>query len=136
VRRSAAGGPQWLLRNAAWAGPASYAFAYGKPGDYPVVGNWDARGGDSIGVVRRGATSLRWLLRNADSAGAVSVDTTYGVAEAYPVTGNWDGRGSDTIGVTAPGGSGSTTWLLRDAVTPGSPTASFGFGDAGRAYVG
>jgi len=57
----------WMLRNTAMAGTADAGTFVYNPGTtpYPVVGDWNADGTDTVGV-RSGTT---WLLKNTNTAG-------------------------------------------------------------------
>jgi len=73
----------WKLRNSpSGAGPADLTFSY-APGTnpYPVVGDWDADGTDTVGV-KAGVT---WLLNNANDASAFDVTFDFGAANDLPV---------------------------------------------------
>jgi hypothetical protein len=78
------GGCQWLLRNTASAGAPDVQFAYGGPGDVPVIGDWTGSGHSGIGVFRVPGTPFnktggcQWLLRNTATAGAPDVQFAYG----------------------------------------------------------
>ena len=47
------------LKNANQTGLADIALNYGLPGDYPVVGDWNGDGDDTIGIYRNGSFYLR-----------------------------------------------------------------------------
>jgi hypothetical protein len=58
-----------FLKNTNTSGFADIALNYGLAGDYPVVGDWDGNGTDTIGVYRSGRSSCsqlqhRWLCRD------------------------------------------------------------------------
>ncbi len=61
---------------------------YGALGDLPVVGDWDNKGYDSIGVYRSGT----FMLRNTNTTGEPDSVFPYGIAGDLPLAGNWDGR--------------------------------------------
>ncbi len=130
---------QWNLRDANSAGAPDDTFNYGNPqlGDYPVVGDWDGNGSQTIGVVRPDANGhWVWYLRNSNSAGSPSITPfAYGSARSgdFPVAGDWDGNGSWTIGVARPNG-GNIEWLLRNANGAGSPDVSFDEGTTDFGY--
>jgi hypothetical protein len=75
----------WFLRNSATAGPADLTFTY-NPGTspYPVVGDWDADGDDTVGV-KTGTTPANWLLNNENDSGAPEVTFQFGAASDLPV---------------------------------------------------
>jgi hypothetical protein len=54
---------------------------YGRIGDFPVVGDWDANQAETVGVVR----DRTWLLRNTNSGGSANITFGYGPAGSYPL---------------------------------------------------
>jgi surface antigen len=112
-------GGVWSPRNYNSAGPKSTSFAYGRPGDWPLVGNWDGVGGDTVGVFRGGT----WHLRNYNSAGSSNATFSYGRPTDIPVVGDWNGDGRDTIGVFRAG-----TWYLRNSNSSGPADIKFSYG--------
>ena len=87
-----------FLRNSNTTGFADVALNYGLAGDYPVVGDWDGDGDDTIGVYRSG----RFLLRNSNTVGFAEINFLFGQPGDQPIAGDWDGDGDDTIGVYRP----------------------------------
>lgn len=102
----------WHLRNSNSAGTASTPpFAYGRqylydpqdtrtgcPCPYPVVGDWDGDGRDTIGIWD--GWTKRWYLRNRSSSGSTSIPPfTYSPRANWPIAGDWDGNGTDTVGI-------------------------------------
>jgi hypothetical protein len=122
VRRGVAGREDaltWYLRQIEGPGTPDLVLRYGRPGDIPVVGDWDGDGVHTIGVVR----GNRWLLRNANAAGPATLDFTFGQAGDIPVVGDWNGDGRTGIGVIR-----GDRWLLRDTASAGSPQYDLTFG--------
>ena len=74
------GNQLWFLRNSNTTGPADVWFVYGRGGDFPISGDWNADGRDTAGVVRFDAASrqARWLLRNRNTSGAAQLNFLYG----------------------------------------------------------
>ena len=72
----------WNLRQTASAGAPDVTFTY-NPGTspYPVVGDWNANGTDTVGV-KAGTT---WMLRNANSSGTADLTFDFGLANDLPV---------------------------------------------------
>ena len=122
--------PKFLLRQTASGGAAQVSFGFGF-GDfaYPVVGDWDGNGTDTVGLVDRHFSNGRsgWYLRNANSAGVADIQFEYGNAYDQPVIGDWDGDGKDGVGMVRVE-SGRYRWLLRQTATPGSVQVSFVYG--------
>jgi SpoIID/LytB domain protein len=111
----------WNLRNSDSGGPPDLSFAYGTPGDIPVVGDWNNGPQDGIGVYNGG----QWNLRNTASPGAPDISFAYGTSAYVPVVGRWN-PGQVGIGTFDNG-----NWYLRPTVTPGPPTAAFAYGSPG-----
>ena len=109
-------GNVWHLRNSNSAGFADVTFGYGSESDFPVVGDWDGDGDDTIGIVRlsfdfsQECALLEWHLRNDNSAGPADEVFEFGCL-GFPVVGDWDGSGSDTPGVRV---SGGVEWTLNN----------------------
>jgi len=112
------------LRNSNTTGFADVAINYGLAGDYPVVGDWDGNGTDTIGVYRNGT----FLLRNSNSVGFANITVAFGAPGDQPIAGDWNNDGIDTIGVFR---SSTATFLLRNTNTPGAPDLSFALGIPG-----
>ena len=75
---------QWNLRNTASAGAPDLTFVFGGSGLYPVVGDWDGDGVDTVGY--KSMSSATWSLRNSNSAGAPSVTFDYGLSSDLPLS--------------------------------------------------
>ena len=116
----------WRLRNNAGSGEPDYVFSYGKPGDIPIVGDWNGNGIQTPGVIR-GNT---WYLRNANSTGAADITFQFGEVGDTFVVGDWNGDGIDNPGVVR-----GTTWLLRNSNSGGASDLSFAFGEPGDQFV-
>ena len=112
------------LRNSNTTGFADVAINYGLAGDYPVVGDWDGDGDDTIGVYRNGV----FYLRNSNSVGFANITVAFGSPGDQPIAGDWNNDGFDTIGVFQ---SSTGTFLLRNTNTPGTPDLSFVLGNPG-----
>jgi hypothetical protein len=112
----------WLLRNTLTSGSADFAFAYGRPDDFPLMCDWDGDGLKTPGVVRGNV----WYLRNSNSGGGGLPGFSFGTATDFPVCGDWNNDGIDTVGVMR-----GNTWFLRNANSGGPANASFTYGRAG-----
>jgi hypothetical protein len=123
------------LRNSNTAGPDDVVVSYGRTDrDFPIVGDWDGNGTDTVGVTR--GPNL-WLLRNSNSNGNADMSFAFGSSAPgiveLPVVGDWDGNGSDDPGVlrnvpaSQPDG-GFRNWLLRSSNTSGPATSNFIYG--------
>ena len=112
------------LKNSNTTGFADVQINYGLAGDYPVVGDWDGDGIDTIGVYRNGT----FYLRNSNTIGFADIVFPFGAPGDQPVAGDWDGDGVDTIGVYH---SSSGTFYLRYENSTGVPDAIFSLGVPG-----
>jgi hypothetical protein len=59
---------------------------YGLPNDLPVVGDWDGKGSDTIGIFRQG----QFFLRNSNSSRYSDVDFLFGITGDQPLAGTWE----------------------------------------------
>jgi len=112
------------LKNYNTSGFANIAINYGMAGDYPVVGDWDGNGTDTIGVYRNGV----FYLRNSNTLGIANLTVTFGLPGDQPIAGDWNGDGIDTVGVYR---SSTGQFLLRNTNTSGDPEMSFYLGNVG-----
>ena len=118
---------EFFLKNSNATGFADIVFAFGNPGDLPVVGDWDGDGVDTVGVFRDGT----FYLKNSNSPGFAEIVVNFGQAGDLPVVGDWDADGIDSIGVYRNG-----TFLLRKSNTPGVPQIIIDLGVAGDLPLG
>ena len=71
------------MRNTTGGGPITpVAFAPGAS-PYPVVGDWDANGTDTVGV--KSMTGPTWSLSNSNSTPATDVTFEFGLANDLPI---------------------------------------------------
>ena len=110
------------LKNVNAAGFADVAINYGTAGDYPVTGDWDGNGSDTIGIYRNGV----FYLQNSNTLGFANLVFTFGQPGDQPVAGDWNGDGVDTIGVYRNG-----LFLLRNSNSAGASDTSFALGNPG-----
>ena len=112
------------LKNSHRTGFADVAINYGIGGDYPIAGDWNGDGVDTIGVYRNGA----FYLRNSNTIGFADVVFAFGSRGDQPVAGDWDGDGIDTVGVYR---TSTITFYLRNSNSAGVPEVSFALGIPG-----
>jgi uncharacterized surface protein with fasciclin (FAS1) repeats len=112
------------LKNSNSTGFANVAINYGISGDYPVTGDWNGDGTDTIGIYRDGT----FHLRNANTIGTADLMFAFGQPGDQPIAGDWDGDGFDTIGVYR---SSTGQFLLRNSNTAGPAEISFYLGNVG-----
>ncbi len=118
----------WHLRQVEGPGDPDLVVEYGKPGDTPIIGDWDGNGVHTIGVVREN----RWLLKNSNRSGPADHDFVFGEPGDIPVVGDWSGNGRSGIGVVR-----GDRWLLRNSLSAGPVDYDFVFGGAsGRPVTG
>ena len=110
----------WYLRQVEGPGAPDLVVEYGRPGDIPVIGDWNGNGVHTVGVVR----GNRWLLRDSNSSGPAHHDFVFGEPGDIPVIGDWNGNGRSGIGVVR-----GNRWLLRNSLSSGPADHDFAFGD-------
>ena len=76
-----------FLKNTNDTGIADIALNYGLPGDFPVIGDWDRNGTDTIGIYRNGT----FYLRNENTNGFATLVFSLGNPGDMPIAGDWDG---------------------------------------------
>jgi len=106
-------GAQFLLRlhnNTSTLARNQLVFNFGGLFDFPVVGDWDGDGVDTVGVFHSALAGQpgQFRLVNENSASAIIFTVNFGASGDIPVAGDWDGDGVDTVGVFKNG-----TFLLR-----------------------
>jgi hypothetical protein len=113
-----------FLKNSNTSGFADISLNYGLSGDYPVTGDWDNNGTDTIGVYRNGT----FLLRNSNTVGFAELTFAFGAPGWQPIAGDWNGDGKDTIGVFNPA---TGLFALRNSNSAGSASVTFLLGNPG-----
>lgn len=108
---------------------------FGLAGDYPVVGDWNGTGVQSIGVFRGGVWYLD-LNNNGQWDGVAGGDGIYffGLPGDIPVVGDWTGSGTTNFGVFRCSPGQVCAWILdangSKAYEPSDPTYYYGlYGD-------
>ena len=112
------------LKNQNTSGFADIAINYGLAGDYPVAGDWDGSGTDTIGIYRNGS----FYLRNSNTLGFADLVIAFGLPGDQPVVGDWNGDGIDTIGIYRPS---TGQFQLRNLNTSGPADMIFYLGNVG-----
>lgn len=112
------------LKNYNTTGFADLYLTYGLPGDYPIVGDWNGDGIDTIGIYRNGI----FYLRNSNTNGFADILVPFGAPGDQPIVGDWNGDGIDTIGVYR---RSTGAFYLRNSNTNGSVDATFTLGIPG-----
>jgi hypothetical protein len=107
----------WFLRNSNSSGDPDISINYGVLGDYPVVGDWDGDGIDTIGIYRNGV----FFLSNSNTTGIADIVFAFGMPGDQPISGDWDGDGIDTVGLYR---SSAIAFYLRNNNSSGTPDIS------------
>ena len=110
------------LKNTNTGGFADISLNFGMPGDYPVAGDWDGNGTDTIGVYRNGV----FYLRNSNTVGFADLQFAFGTPGDQPLAGDWNGDGIVTVGVYRNG-----VFSLRNSNSAGAPDLTFSLGNPG-----
>jgi len=88
---------RWDLRAA--DGTVTTLF-FGIPGDFPILGDWDGDGIETVGMYRQ-SNGLVYLL-NSNITGPGELEFTLGNPGDIPLAGDFNGDGYDTISVYRP----------------------------------
>jgi hypothetical protein len=108
------------------------SFVYGRPGDIPLVGDWDCNGTETVGLYRQSDGFV--YLKNSNSAGNASISYYFGRAGDIPIVGDFYGDGCDTVSVYRP--SEGRFYIIND-LRGGKADFSFVFGRIGdKPFVG
>lgn len=98
-----------------------HEFNYGRPGDVPVVADWNGDGRDTVSIIRDGT----WHVNDALRGGSASGTFHYGRVTRgdVPITGNWDGGRRSLPGIIR-----DTEWHLRHTQSGGVSDNTFVYG--------
>jgi len=110
------------LKNSNATGFADIQINYGLGGDYPITGDWNGDGIDTIGIYRNGY----FYLRNSNTIGFADIVFSFGMPGDQPVAGDWNNDGIDSIGIYRNG-----VFYLRNLNTTGMPELTFALGVPG-----
>lgn len=100
------------------------SFYYGVPGDYPLMGDWDCDGTDTVGMFR--PSNGYAYLRNSNTQGFADVEFFFGMGGDIPLVGDWDGDGCDTLAVYRQG-----RVFISNVLATGVAESDFYFGVPG-----
>lgn len=106
----------FYLRNSNTAGIADIVLTFGNPTDYPIVGDWDGDGVDTIGVYD--SSTGVFNLRDSNSPGAPTHTYTFTLGNPgdKPLAGKWDNTmAGDGTGVHRP--SNGIIYMRRSLTT-------------------
>lgn len=130
VYRIINGSGNWLLSNSPNVSGTTPVvdvpvFAFGLPGQLPVVGDWNGDGFDTVGVFQGlGQFAITNQLLNFDPNEAFFFIVQG--ADGLPVSGDWNDDGVDTVGIFDDG-----VVFLRNTNSTGPSDLTFSFGQAG-----
>jgi hypothetical protein len=113
-------GSDFHLRNSNTTGGADLVVPFGRPGDLPVVGDWDGDGVTDAGVFR--PDPGEFVLRLG--SGAVVTIIAGNVGE-LPLAGDWDEDGFDTLGLYRPAGRDGQAFFLTNTHVQDSTSPDF-----------
>ncbi len=96
-------------------------YTYGRPGDVPVVADWNGDGADTVSVIRDGT----WFLNDRLAGGAATRSFTYGRVALgdVPIAGAWTGGPQDLPGIIR-----DREWHLRFQQSGGNADRLFVYG--------
>jgi hypothetical protein len=134
--RQTATAPDWYLAtaNAAGGGSDPAPFAWGSPGDVPVVGDWNGDGVDTVGLFRQ----ADWFLATANGVGGGSnpAPISFGNPGDTPLSGDWDGTNTDRVAIfRIEGGIGQFAVATANTSSGGAGVRQYPFGLSGDAPV-
>ena len=117
---------RFALKRARTTGPPDVVLEFGSgEGEWPIAGDWDGDGFDTVGVFRPETSSFH--LRAGMTSAPADRRVAFGDPRLapLPVVGDWDGDGVDTFGVYA---RADSSFRLTDARTtsPSRPPILFG----------
>ncbi|MCL1869639.1 MAG: hypothetical protein FWF90_04390 [Promicromonosporaceae bacterium] len=122
ARATPLAGNEYYLTNGTTGGQADVTFAYGKPDDTVLVGDWNGDGKDTLGV-RRGN---QYFLTNGTTGGQADISFAFGRPDDVVLVGDWNGDGKDTLAVRR-----GNQYFLTNGTTGGQADVSFAYGRAG-----
>ena len=125
----------WWLRDPLSGQTTS--FYYGKPGDHPMMGDWDCDGIDTPGLYRSEDGYV--YLRNSNSQGVADVRFFFGDPGDLPLAGDFNGDMCDTVSIYRPsqGRFFVINELGSDDLGLGEAESDYQFGNLGdKPFVG
>jgi len=98
-----------------------HRYVYGRPGDVPIVADWDGDGQDTVSVIRDGT----WYLNDDLAGGAATRSFIYGRVTRgdVPIAGAWTGGPRDLPGIVR-----DREWHLRLRQSGGNADRLFVYG--------
>ncbi|WP_413451009.1 SpoIID/LytB domain-containing protein [Georgenia phoenicis] len=113
--------PSGFYLNDSWGPQANHEFAFGRPGDVAISGDWDGNGTDTVGI-RRGNT---YHLTNAHQSRTART-IAYGKPADEVLIGDWDGDGVDTLAVRR-----GRMFYINNSIASGPATTVIAYGKPG-----
>jgi hypothetical protein len=119
------------IRDSNSTGVADRRFFLGNPGDFPIVGDFNGDGCDTVSVNRE--STQRIFIMNTlgppeGSIGVPALTYVFGNPGDRPFTGDFDGDGIDTVGLHR---ESTGKVYYRNSFTTGVADNDFIFGDPG-----
>jgi hypothetical protein len=119
----------WYLRDPGTG--ATTSFYFGKPGDFPIMGDWDCDGIDTPGLYRQSDGFV--YLRNSNTEGVASIRFFFGDPGDIPLAGDFNKDGCDTVSIYRP--SEARIFVINELGANdgglGAADFDFYFGDVG-----
>ena len=113
--------PSGFYLNDSWGPVAHHEFAFGRPGDVAVAGDWDGDGTDTV-AIRRG----REYHFTAAHDGRTARSVAFGKPGDEVLVGDWDGDGTDTLAVRR-----GSIFYINNSIAPGPATTVIAYGRPG-----
>jgi Subtilase family len=106
-------------------------FYFGNPGDYPILGDWNCDGIETVGMYRQSDGYV--YLRNSNTQGNADIRFFFGDPGDVPVAGDFDGDGCGTVSIYRP--SNQKFYIInklgKNDGGLGAATTSYVFGNPG-----
>jgi hypothetical protein len=119
------------LKDANTVGVADVTFFFGNPGDWPLVGDFNGDGRDTVSIWRASEARVYVINRlgtDGGGLGAADYSFMFGNPGDAPFVGDFDGDGIDTVGLYRT----STGFVyFRNSLTTGVADMEFFYGNPG-----
>ncbi|MBX3084951.1 MAG: S8 family serine peptidase [Anaerolineae bacterium] len=91
----------FYMRNSNTTGFADSSITFGASTDFPITGDWNGDGIDTVGVYRP-TTGQFFLTDSTANPAVLHYAFVLGSPGDQPIVGDWDGNGTDGVGVFRP----------------------------------
>ena len=119
------------LRNSNTQGIADTTFFFGNPGDWPLVGDFNGDGKDTVSIFRESEARVFVVNRlgvNGGGLGAADYSFYFGNPGDVPFVGDFDGNGIDSVGLYR---QSSGFVYFRNSLSTGIAHFEFFYGNPG-----